>query len=223
MTLGIYGSSGTGRELYGMIQTMQDNIWEQIVFIDDTKEEGLTCDCPRMPFDTFQSRYKPHNAKIVIAVGEPKIREILYSRVKKQGYSLATIIHPSSIVFHSVILGEGCVVKMHCILSDSLRLDDNVYIQSNVIIGHDAVVHKHSVISSFCAISGNCSLGERVFMGIHSCVREKTIVGSNAVIAMAAAVMKDVPENATVMGNPARIVTVNKQHTVFGERIVHER
>lgn len=218
MILGIYGSSGTGRELYGMIQMMKNKEWERIVFIDDTKEEGETYDCARMPYSTFLNRYTPNDTKIVIAVGEPKSREFLYNRVKTQGYGLATIIHPSSTVFPTVVIGEGCVVRMNCIISDNVKIEDNVYIQSKAIIGHDTEIHKHSVISSFCQVSGNCSIGEKAFMGIHSCVREKTVVGNNATIAMMAAVMKDVPENVTVMGNPARTVSVDADHLVFGSK-----
>lgn len=218
MTLGIYGSNGTGRELHGMIQMMGNNEWERIVFIDDTKEEGETYGCPRMPYAVFADRYTPNDTKIIIAVGEPKAREFLYNRVKAQKYTLATIVHPSSIVSPNVALGEGCVIRTNCIISDNVKIEDNVYIQSKAIIGHDVVVHKHSVISNFCQVAGNSSVGEKVFMGVHSCVREKTVIGNNVTIAMMSAVMKDVPENATVIGNPARVFRIDENHSVFGSR-----
>ena len=218
MILGIYGSNGTGRDLYGMIQMMESPEWEQIVFIDDTKEEGQVYGCLRIPFEAFQIRYKPENSKIVIAVGEPRAREALYNRVKEHGYALATIIHPSSIVFPTAVLREGCVVRMNCIISDHAQVSENVYIQSKVIIGHDAVIREHSVISSFGVVSGNCHLGRKVFMGIHSCIREKTSIGNNALIAMGAVVLKNISENATVAGNPARVMAINEQHSVFRER-----
>lgn len=220
MILGIYGTGGTGTEVYDMLQMMEHD-WQQIVFIDDTKECGEFRGCPNMPFERFQERYKTDEARVVIAIGEPSGREALYKKVKGAGYTLATIVHPSSVILPSVSLGEGCVVKFGALISSDAKLENNVYVQSRAIIGHGVVIHKNSILSSLSYVAGNSEIGEKVFVGIQSCVREKTVVGNNAVIAMGAVVMRDVPENATVMGNPARIVTVDDRHSVFGKTRQH--
>lgn len=215
MTLGIYGASATGIDLYEMILEMGQNRWEEIIFIDDTKDRGEAYGLPMMPFDDFKDEYPADKAKLVLAIGEPAGREAVYKKVKNYGYSLETIIHPSCFVSPTTTLGEGCVVKMNTIISAHTNIDNNVYIQSGVIIGHDVVIKKNTMVSARSFIAGDCQIGEKVFIGIQSCIREKTVVGDNVIVAMAAAVMKDVPENSTVMGNPARVISANSHHKVF--------
>ena len=49
-------------------------------------------------------------------------------------------------------------------------------------------------------------LGDNVWIGMNSLVLKGVEIGKNAIVAAHAVVTKDVPENALVAGNPARVV-----------------
>lgn len=215
MFLGIYGAGATAQELYEMIQNINIQKWQAIVFIDDTKEEGTFLNCPRMSFELFSKRYSNNEAEIIIAIGEPSVRKKLYTKIKMLGYSLPTIVHPDSYISPTAQLGEGCIVKMVSIISSNTVIGNNVYIQSNVIIGHDVVVNDNCQISSYSNISGHCTVGENVFIGVNSCIKEEISIGNNVIIGMAAAVMKNIESDVTVLGNPARVIAKDKDHKVF--------
>ena len=48
-----------------------------------------------------------------------------------------------------------------------------------------------------------------------ACIREGLVIGHDSIIAMGAVVLKNVRDNKTVIGNPAREVVENTNHKVF--------
>ena len=52
-------------------------------------------------------------------------------------------------------------------------------------------------------------LGENVIVGAHVVVLGGVHIGNNVKIGAGSVVMKDIPDNCTVVGNPARIIKQN--------------
>ncbi len=217
MVLGIYGAGATAQELYEMMQT-SGMVWDETVFIDDTQPAGGFMGQKRLPFACFCGQYDAGHARVVIAVGEPSVRARMHDSVKEKHYRLATVIHPTSTIAGTAQIGEGCVLKMHTILSSNARLQDNVFVQSHAVVGHDVNVGRDTIVSGGCFIAGHCTIGSGSFLGVHSCIREGITLGDRVVVAMMAAVMKDVCDDLTVAGNPARVMKANSRHLVFAQQ-----
>lgn len=219
MILGIYGTNGMGREIREIAMLINEKaekpVWDKIVFIDDTKEKGELKGCEMLPFRDLTEKYPPSEIQIVIGMGEPAYKDRVWEKVRKQGYSLATVIHPDAEISPSARIGEGVVVRKGSLISADSTVGDNVIIQSYVIIGHDTKIGNHCQISSFTDVAGHCVVGDRVFMGIGSGIKENTTIGSDAVVSMGAMVMKDLPESVVAMGNPARVIKENTEKRVF--------
>ena len=217
MILGIYGTSGMGRELREIALHINEieSRWSEIIFIDDTKEEGLFKECKRMSFEKLKENYTPNEIEIVIGMGEPAYKQLVCNRVKAAGYNLATLIHPDAEVVPSAQLGEGVVVRKGTIVSSDSIVGNNVILQSYVVIGHDTVIGDHCQISSFTDVAGNCNVGKCVFIGLGSVIKEKTQIGNDAIVSMGAVVMKNVGIEEVVMGNPARTIAKNEKKKVF--------
>ena len=208
MKLAIYGTGGSGRELYEIITVTRewDGRWEEIVFIDDTKPEGEFLSCRMVPFASFCELFPADDIEVAIAIGEPAGRKALYERVTGAGYHLATIIHPTCALSPSAVFGQGVIVKDSVSISAGAVIKDNAYINGISMIGHDVEIGEH------CQ---NTKVGPGVYVGISACVRDHIEIGENAIIAMGAVVMKSVRPGRTAMGNPAREIAENKDHQVF--------
>lgn len=217
MKLAIYGTGGSGRELYEIITVTRewDGRWKEIVFIDDTKPAGEFFSCRMVPFDSFCKQFPADDIEVVIAIGEPAGRKKLYERVIGAGYRLATIIHPTCALSPSAVFGQGVIVKDSVSISAGAVIKDNAYINGISMIGHDVEIGEHCQISSHVVVAGNTKVGPGVYIGISACVRDHIEIGENAIIAMGAVVMKSVHPGRTVMGNPAREIAENKDHKVF--------
>ena len=217
MDLGIYGSGGAGKEVYDLLleSPEQRKNWGEIVFIDDTVESGEFWGCRRYTFEDFKAAFSPEKAKVVIAVGEPSSREMLYNRVKEAGYSLATLIHHLAFASETAVLGEGVVLQDGVRVSAEAELGANTFVNHRSMIGHNTRIGKHCQISANVMIAGCVDIGDTVFAGVSSCIRDHTSVGEHTILSMGSVVLKDVRPYKIVLGNPAREIAQNKDEKVF--------
>lgn len=212
--LGIYGTGGTGWEIYELVPELYKPKWEKVVFIDDTKESCMLSGVECMPFSVFQEKYPNDIAEIIISLGEPKYRELLYNKVTASNYTLPTLIHPEAYISNRAKFGQGVIVKARAMLSNA-TVNDNSLIADLVTLGHDVVIGKHCVISGHSTVNGGSVLADNVYVGVSSNIRESVKIGKFSIISMAAAVFKDVEDEQIVMGNPARVIAKNEKKLVF--------
>lgn len=214
--LAIYGSGGAGTELYETISVSSlINDWQEIVFIDDTKPQGIIHNIKSYPFCDFVSAYKVEETEIVIAVGNPSSRELLYKKVKDAGYTFGKVISETALVSPSAIVDDGVVVLDRTIVSSGAHIGTNTFINGTAIVGHNVDVGANCLICSFSMIAGHARIGNNSFIGASSCVRDEIVLGSNVVVSMGAVVLKNVKDGMIVMGNPAREISKSNAN-VFG-------
>lgn len=83
------------------------------------------------------------------------------------------------------------------IIHEGVKIDNLVHIAHNVVIG------KHSYIISNSIISGSTIIGEYCWISPSSAVNNKLKIGDRSTIGIGSVVIKNVPDGATYMGNPA--------------------
>jgi UDP-3-O-[3-hydroxymyristoyl] glucosamine N-acyltransferase LpxD len=84
------------------------------------------------------------------------------------------------------------------ILRDGCKIDDHVHIAHNVDVGEDAFVIA-------CAeVSGGVKVGPRAWIAPNATILNQLTIGADAVVGLAAVVVKSVPDSAVVVGNPAK-------------------
>ena len=86
------------------------------------------------------------------------------------------------------------------------------------IINPSAVIGNNVTISQFTtigAIKGVAAIiGNNVYIGLSVCIVEKVKIWNNTSIGAGAVVLKDVPENCTVAGVPAKIISKEKKNVI---------
>ena len=80
-----------------------------------------------------------------------------------------------------------------------------------IIINATAKIGNNCNISQFTTIGTNHNqaaiIGDNVYIGPSVCIVENVIIGNNVTIGAGAVVTKDIPDNATVAGVPAKIIS----------------
>jgi len=138
------------------------------------------------------------------------------------------IPHESLINLFGCIIGDDCLigafveVQAGVVIGDRTRVQSHTFICEGVSIGNDVFIghgvmftnDRHpkasnadlSRVAKTDWILEKTIIHNRVSIGSGVVILPGVEVGSGAVIGAGAVVTKSVPENATVVGNPARIV-----------------
>jgi UDP-3-O-[3-hydroxymyristoyl] glucosamine N-acyltransferase len=84
------------------------------------------------------------------------------------------------------------------VIGDDSKIDNLVHIAHNVRVG------RRCKIVALAIIGGSVDIGDGSWIAPASAVRDWRSIGKNALVGLGAVVTKDVPDGATVVGNPAR-------------------
>lgn len=122
----------------------------------------------------------------------------------------ATIMHPSASVSRTAALGRGVVVFQHVVITSNVRVGNHVIILPNTVISHDDVVGDYTCVAGGVCVSGQTTIGRSCYLGTNCTVVGNIEVGDRCLIGMASCVLRSVPPNSVVVGNPARFL----RHTV---------
>jgi sugar O-acyltransferase (sialic acid O-acetyltransferase NeuD family) len=117
---------------------------------------------------------------------------------------LVSIIDPSTFVSRTATIGKGCVIYPNCYIGLNAKVGDYVFALSGSCINHDDVIEDRTVFASGVTLAGSVHVEADCYLGQSCTVRQFTHVGCGSLIGMGAVVIREVPPNSVMVGNPAR-------------------
>ena len=200
----LYGARGHAKVVYDLILS-NNHLLEYLV--DD------------QPHDEFPHRlniYKPtreliEDKKVIIAIGDNHIREKIYHQIK-DWCEFETIHHTSAFVSRFSEVGEGTVIMPQVCINADVKIGHHCIINTASTIEHDCVIEDFVHISPKASLAGNITIKKGAHVGIGANIIQGVTVGENALIGAGTVVLRDVPPNAIVVGNPGRIIKMKEEH-----------
>lgn len=155
-------------------------------------------------------RFLGDNALVFIAyVGLEKEKET-FQKIEKLGIPkerYVDVVDATAIIPEGFCkIGKGVLFAPLSQLSPDVTISDNCILLANSFVGHDSFLDRFAHVATNAVVGANVHVGKGVHIGSNATIREKVKIGDYSLIGAGSVVLTDVPENAVVVGNPARVL-----------------
>jgi sugar O-acyltransferase (sialic acid O-acetyltransferase NeuD family) len=118
----------------------------------------------------------------------------------------ATVVHPTASVSRTARLGPGTVVFQNATITSNVSVGAHVIILPSAVISHDDVIGDYTCITGGVCVSGATRVGEACYLGTNCTIIGGIEIGARSLVGMGSVVLKSVPPDSVVVGNPARFL-----------------
>jgi sugar O-acyltransferase (sialic acid O-acetyltransferase NeuD family) len=223
MKVVIVGAGGHGQVVADMIAAgarVADDVLELAGFIDD--DAGLAgTEVGGVPvLGNLNSIGRVAADAFVVAIGSNPERARIGQQLQSAGRPLVSIQHPHSSVARNVVIGDGTMVSAGAVVVTGSRIGRGVILNTGCTVDHHAHLGDYVHIAPGVHLGGEVSIGEHTLVGIGAVVLPRCHVGAGCTIGAGAVVIGDVPDAATVVGVPARLVSSPSSRGVMSHLLV---
>ena len=147
---------------------------------------------------------------MIVSIGVNRIRKMIVERLKANNSAIEFIsaIHPSAVISPSAKIGEGTVVMAGAVINADAVIGNHCIVNTGETVDHDCVVEDYCHVAPGVHISGGTHVGEGTWVGVGSSVIQCLNIGKNCMIGAGSVVVKDIPDNVTVYGCPAKVIKI---------------
>jgi UDP-perosamine 4-acetyltransferase len=219
MAVVIYGAGGHARVLLELMD--RAGICPLAGILDDNPEfHGTKIDGVLVlgPIERLANLIRVHRIhRAAIAVGNNVDRHKLAEHARALGLRLPVLIHPHAYVSPTAKLGEGCVVMAGAVVMPHVTMGELGIINTRASIDHDCLIGDCVHIAPGVTLAGGVTVGNGSLIGVGATVMPNLCIGDDAVVGAGAVVIRDVPSNTTVVGNPAHVIPHKAAATVSSD------
>jgi len=107
-------------------------------------------------------------------------------------------------------IGRRCKISSHTFICEGVTIEDNVFIGHGVMFTNDIYPRATSLDGQLQSEADwkveKTVVKQGASIGTGATILPKTCIGENAIVGAGSVVTKDVPANAVIAGNPARVL-----------------
>jgi sugar O-acyltransferase (sialic acid O-acetyltransferase NeuD family) len=199
--------AGTYGEVYAAYLSQEYNV---IGFIDDDllKHGTFVQGIPVLGGkETLIGLYGQGLSNAFVPIGNNRIRTQYLEFLQHIGFKTPSFIHPASSIHDSVYIGNAVYILPGTSIMPFTQISDMCMISMGVNVAHHCVVQKGVFLSQGVNVGASIRIEDFSFIGIGATIMTGVSnIGRNSLVGGGAVVIKDVPENAVMVGNPSRIL-----------------
>lgn len=198
MKLTIIGASGHGRVIADIAKRCG---YDVIEFLDDNVELKS---CGKYPVVGTSKLEAYVQNDIVVAIGNAKIRKRIMTQLAEK--SIVTLIHPDAVIAEDVVIGKGSVVMAGAVINSGTVIGKGCIVNTCSSVDHDCVIADYVHVSVGTHLCGTVTVGASTWIGAGATVSNNVKICGNCTIGAGAVVIKNIEEEGTYVGVPARVI-----------------
>lgn len=193
----IVGAGRFGQELKVGLETYGGH--QFLGFIDDVSSHAKV-------LGSIKNHSPISTVQYLVAIGNSIDRLRVGLDLMAKGAKLGSVLSPRAWVAHTYRNVPGTMLLGTPDVSANVTLGRLVIIHGFAVVAHDCVIADGVTISNHVFVGGGASIGEAATLHPHSVILPNVIVGARSIVGAGSVVTKNVPDDCTVFGSPARVI-----------------
>ena len=190
------------------------NEFDKIVITDsDLKPGTRILDCEVVGNDAMLPQLKDDGfGYAFITVGSIKscaLRKKLAEMAESLEFLFPVIKDPSAVISEYTKIGEGTFIGKKAVINADAVIGRHCIINTGSIIEHECRIGDFVHAAVGAILCGNVEVEDGCFIGTGTQVIQGISIGRNSVIGAGAVVNKNLPDNCTAVGVPAKVIKIN--------------
>jgi len=202
----LIGFGGHAKVLIEILQLLRIPI---VGATDIVSREELSPHVTLLGNDEIILQYKTDSIRLVNGLGSvdsTRRRKMTFERWSKEGYSFATLAHPSATISSNAQIHDGAQIMAGAIIQAGSRIGENTIINTGASVDHDCDIGSHVHLAPGVTLSGKVTVGDETHIGTGAIIIQGIRVGINCLVGAGSVVLDNIPDRSVVYGNPARVV-----------------
>lgn len=213
--LGIVGAGGFGREIVHIAQRLAvsdatECAIDAVCFVESQPTSPAIGGVPCLSMEAFRS-VECEDKTFSVAVSDLATRQMFARELEDDGLSPTTLVSSTARVDAASSLGPGAILCDFTIITADAEIGSYFHMNLYSYVAHDCRIGDFVTFAPSVHCNGNVHIGDGAYIGTGALLRQGSgerplRIGAHAIVGMGAVVLNDVPEGATVVGNPARVI-----------------
>lgn len=221
MKCGLIGAGAFGRHLTRLIPALRR---AEVIRFDDVlasemaranpetdtgagTEAGANQDGTVLPFDAWRERrFADLDFYVALGYHHLPFKKRLIGEMLAADRRLPAFVDPSAAIDPGCRVGPGCLVLPRCVLDQSVELHAGVVLHNSVTVSHECQIGSACYLAPGVVLSGQVTVGAATFVGTGALVSNHRRIGAEVRIGIGTVVTRDVPDAASAIGNPMRLL-----------------
>jgi len=210
---GIYGVGGFSREVMPVLINGKNITKKDVCFVADKEylpKNNVINNYNILSYEDFIS-VDVDEKYITIAISNNVTRSEIYEKCNMDNIAHYTIISNNACIMDMVTVGKGSIISPYVTLTSNINIGKSFHANLYSYVAHDCNIGNYVTFAPGVKCNGNVIIEDNVYIGTGAIIKQGTpdkpmIIGKNAIIGAGSFVTKNVEENTTVFGNPAKIL-----------------
>lgn len=194
----VFGAGGHGKVVLDVL--LSENKYVIKGILDDAPQSDSLFE---IPIKKNFNRKKLQARNCIVAIGDNAIRKRIVTTLDT---NFIMTIHPNAIVSKFAKIGPGTQIMAAAVVNPAAVIGNHCIINTGAIVEHDCKLEDYVHVAPNACLGGNVTVGEKTLVGIGATIIPNVKIGKNVSIGAGTVVLQDVPDNAVVVGVPARII-----------------